>query len=155
MALLKFSEAARAAGVSRAGLYRLVNKGALSVQDTPQGRRIDTAELMRCCGNLRSAGEVSQDVRADVQADVHGRPEVSEVLRGTIARLEQEAERLRADLEAERQERREAERLHRAERERLQEQIGRALLLLPGPQAPESTPDGARGPRSAERGPPR
>lgn len=139
MALLRMAEAARAAGVGRATLYRAVARGLVSVQDTPDGKRLDTSELLRWRGRLETPGtsaETSQPVSS-------GHPETSQPVRADtaelVAMLKAENERLRADLEAERQERRQAEREHREERQRLQEQIGRALLLLPAPSSAPAT----------------
>lgn len=129
MALLRLAEAARAAGVGRATLYRAIGKGTVSVQDTAAGKRIDTAELLRWRGRLdtpRTSGETSRGHPETSQQNTTDTSTVVELLKA-------ENERLRADLEAERQERRQAEREHRDERQRLQEQIGRALLLLPAP----------------------
>jgi DNA-binding transcriptional MerR regulator len=63
MATVSISKAAKLAGVSRSTLYSTyINKGVVSVSTDGRGRKcIDTSELLRVFGSLRSDG--SQDTQ--------------------------------------------------------------------------------------------
>lgn len=152
MAKVGAVEAARLAGVSRWTIARKFKAGVLSFELGSDGERlVDTAELTRVFGVLHPDAPELHPVHAPGLH--HGAPSApgagapagasageAAALREALARIERENERLRADLEAERQERRQAEREHREERQRLQEQIGRALLLLPAPSSATAGP---------------
>lgn len=147
MAKVGVAEAARLAGVSRWTIARKFKAGVLSFELGSDGERlVDTAELTRVFGTLHPDAPELHRVHAPglhqpaPSAPGAGAPAAeAAALREALARIERENERLRADLEAERQERRQAEREHREERQRLQEQIGRALLLLPAPATSSAT----------------
>lgn len=72
MPLVSMSDAARLAGVSRQHLYRLIESGKISVSAKPGGQRaIDTSELLRVFGELKSPGEQGRTDRSVTTHPVH------------------------------------------------------------------------------------
>jgi excisionase family DNA binding protein len=66
MALVTLSEAARLAGVSRQTIYRKAASGELSTVRQEDGSKgVDTSELARVFGNLRTPETVSETVTSD------------------------------------------------------------------------------------------
>ena len=63
---VSITEATRLTGKSRATLYRMISKGALSATQSDSGEKIiDVAELMRVFGELRGheSGDETHDMR--------------------------------------------------------------------------------------------
>ena len=97
MAILTFTEAAKAVGIGRSTLYRYLSTGKLSAIALPKGGRgIDTAELERVFGPLKQAN-TTQDVPPEHNEHPKGQPktsqrwgEVHEFLRQQVLFLEQE-----------------------------------------------------------------
>ena len=97
MAILTFTEAAKAVGIGRSTLYRYLSKGKLSAITLPKGGRgIDTAELARVFGPLKQAS-TTQDVPLKHNGHPKEQPKTSQgwseahkFLRQQVLFLEQE-----------------------------------------------------------------
>ena len=108
MALLNLTAASRAVGVNRSTIARAVKNGRLSTATNQQGERcIDTAELMRVFGMLKTAAQGNAPADAyplhrhaigDAQGDVQGQIALIEVLQ---EQLRQSNEREREGRERE------------------------------------------------------
>jgi predicted site-specific integrase-resolvase len=99
MALLSISAAARAAGRDRGTIKRYIDTGKISTTEDATGRTVvDTAELMRVFGELKSQGDVASAVQSEAKQQHNI---------GVVAVLQQELqaarEREKAALERERQ----------------------------------------------------
>lgn len=127
MPLLNMSEAARAAGVSRGQLYRLVESGRISATTRPNGQQgIDTAELLRVFGALQGTGQADRVNSSRPSAP--GQLVQQETARRVIE-LEAEVRRLQDVLRlTERMLQTAEDRLRQADAERAQ-----LMLLIPAP----------------------
>jgi len=127
MPLLNMSEAARAAGVSRGQLYRLVESGRISATKRPNGQQgIDTAELLRVFGALQGTGQA--DRMNSSRPSGAGQLVQQETVR-RVSELEAEVRRLTDVLRlTERMLQTAEDRLRQADAERAQ-----LMLLLPMP----------------------
>jgi DNA-binding transcriptional MerR regulator len=135
MMKLNISQAAKAAGVTRATIHKHMRTGKLSAIVEDDGRRvIDVAELERVYGQLVSPDTVHTDSK-NIHLDT---PEVTSILRSQIERLEREIDVLRQERNTEKQGREREREEHRQERDKLHSIIEKQTLLLPRPQ--EETP---------------
>lgn len=135
MTRLTIPEAARAGWGSRASLYRLVKAGRISTVLDGDRQLVDVAELVRVLGEPRTQRKAAaQDlVEAPDRAD-------RAALEARVAELEQQRDRLDADLRAERDR-------AAADRDRMlalveaaQKQAGDATKLLTDMRATASRP---------------
>jgi AcrR family transcriptional regulator len=97
-------QAARAAGVSRATIYRAIKSGRLSMtQETDGGMHIDASELLRVFpdADLERAREHAPDGQAGLheQGDVHADEGELRALRELISELKEDKAHLRQELE--------------------------------------------------------
>lgn len=133
-------EAARLVGKDRATIWRYAKQGKLSVSLDASGRkRIDTAELMRVFGDLQHPQPLQRNTDSNTVPPSATLPATPLHQVHELERLEAENTRLRAELDAERKERREMQDRYMAVIER---------LSLPAPTAtPATSSNGASAPR--------
>ena len=150
MTMLSITAAAKAAGVSRTTIYERINDGDLS---RAAGGGIDTAELIRVFGELKSDGAESTSNKtatsSDVQLNTAEHAEMNAVenerwLRELVDQQRAEISARNRELQELRQEKNEAVREAEARAERReatwQRQIDMLTGLLPAPAEPEPTP---------------
>lgn len=100
MARLGIMAAAETAGVSRATIWRAIKAGRLSTDTDARGRRvIDSAELLRVFGDAtsRATSRRNETAGRETGAATPATLELLEELRRTIARLEADLDRERAN----------------------------------------------------------
>ena len=53
MSKLNITDASKAVGVTRATIYKYINNGVLSAEESEKGKRIDVSELLRVFGEVK------------------------------------------------------------------------------------------------------
>jgi len=135
---LNISQAAKAAGISRATMNRHIKRGKVSVTQKPTGEKcIDPAELVRVYGQLKTQHDTGSETPKRDTLIQHETPK-SVSLTQEIDRLRHENDALKNDLKVEREKRDdERDRLLREfgfERDRFLRIIERQALALPEPK---------------------
>jgi excisionase family DNA binding protein len=125
------AEAARAAGVSRTHILRAIKGGKLSAEKLDDGSvRIDASELLRVwpnadLGRARNSGNTAKQRHGNSHGD-SGNDDGNLVLQALLGEIRQDRDRLRGELDRERQE-------QRQERDRLVRVIEeQAAAVRPG-----------------------
>ena len=97
MPKLNLTQAAKAAGISRASIYNHIKEGKISVEQNKKGERvIDTSELMRVYGDLK----ISKTHKASKKKTVKVfNTEIIRTLRQRVGGLEMQIRDLRKDKE--------------------------------------------------------
>jgi len=104
------AEAARAAGVSRTHILRAIKGGKLSAEKLDDGSvRIDASELLRVwpaadLGRARNSGNTLKQRHGNSHGDT-GNDDGNLVLQALLGEIRQDRDRLRGELDKERQER--------------------------------------------------
>jgi len=145
---LRMMQAVRATGVAKSTIQRAIRQGRLTATVADDGGKlIDTAELKRVFGPLRSQGEPgrrSQPIPPAPTGDPTSPPAspngdaLADELRQRLHTAQVENERLRADLD---RERRDLDR-ERQRADKLLEMLDRRLLPAPAEQTTNGKPPG-------------
>lgn len=120
MTKLNMSEAARAAGITRATLYRHIEKGKVSKEEDADGNPvIDLSELLRVYPNLNT------DYKRDVDSEAVSKPvRDTEHDTGGTSLLQLQLEQVQRERDTEKERREQAEARERETKEEMQRLIG-------------------------------